>query len=56
MKLILCSLKKTYNLYGPLVKFLEGINHEEGYLRYVKLKITSVRTKNWNMNIYIFIE
>ena len=41
------------NLYGPLVNLWEGSNQEEGYLRYVKHKITSVHNKKWNLNVHI---
>ena len=40
-------------MYGPLVNLWEGSNQREGYLRYMKPKITSVHTKKWNMNVYI---
>ena len=40
------NLPHVANLYGPLVNLWAGSNHGEGYLRHVKVKITSVHTKN----------
>ena len=42
----LLNLPHVANLYGPLVNLWAGSNHGEGYLRHVKVKITSVHTKN----------
>ena len=49
----LFNLPNDAKLYGPLVNLWEGSNQREGYLRYMKPKITSVHTKKWNMNVHI---
>ena len=41
------------NLYGVFVNLWEGSNQEEGYMIHMKSKITSVHTKNWNINAHI---
>ena len=52
-------LKSLLNLpnalidFGPLVKLLESENQDDGYLRYVKLRIRDVHSKNCNINVNI---
>ena len=40
-------------MHDPLVNLWERSNQGEGYLRHVKSKITTIHTKNWNMNVHI---
>ena len=41
------------NLYGAFVNLWEGRNQEEGCMIHMKSKITSVHTKNLNINVHI---
>ena len=40
-------------MHDLLVNLWERSNQGEGYLRHVKSKITTIHTKNWNMNVHI---
>ena len=40
-------------MHDQLVNLWERSNQGEGYLRHVKSKITTIHTKNWNMNVHI---
>ena len=45
--LSLLNIPKTMERYGPLINLWEGSNQGEGYLRYVKPKITDIHSRNW---------
>ena len=38
--------------FGPLINLWEGGNKGEGYLRFVKPKITDIHSKNWQINAH----
>ena len=51
--LSLLNIPKTMERYGPLINLWEGSNQGEGYLRYVKPKITDIHSRNWQVNAHI---
>ena len=39
-------------LFGPMMNLWEVSNQGEGYLRYVKPKIHTIKSKNWHINAH----
>ena len=48
----LLNIPSAMQKYGPLINYWEGSLIGEGYLRYVKPKLTSVRGLNWQKNTH----
>ena len=46
-------MPKAMAKYGPLINLWEGSNQGEGYLRYVKPKITDMHSRNWQVNAHV---
>ena len=40
------------HLFGPMINLWKGSNQGEGYLRFVKPRIHSIKAKNWHLNAY----
>ena len=38
--------------FGPMINLWEGSNQGEGYLRFVKPKVTNIHSKNWQVNAH----
>ena len=48
----LLNIPKHMREYGPLINLLEGSNQGEGYLRFAKVKLTNIHSKNWQIKAH----